>query len=352
MAATEESSSFILPKVPVPHEDFVSSINRKDGDEVQRLLEPYNELEAKLREGFAQNRDHPSLLDPHVNAVPIFNPGEGDAIKKVEQIEESVRNAILEEVITVRTKDAVTIASYYPIRHVQIVIRLYKSVSEVFGGFDVDFSRFAFDGTQDGPPPPLSMFHGPLKSVIRDCCGFCPVPKTDEEREVAEGESKIFISGDLKFIKDDPGRQAIKSFNPLTDDGWTEMAYIGNTQELCQRICNGDTAFVKDWCKKNPHLKRRDHTGRTPLHLAAQSSSPEILKCLIDSGARMIARLVNGLSALHIASARGSSEMILILLKKSEANEAEEADKKDRKKAAWQKFRAMLVRGSHVGGGA
>lgn len=178
---------------------------------------------------------------------------------------------------------------------------------------------------------------GPLKSVIHDCCGFCPEPTTDEEREIAEEEGKIYVSGDLKFMKDDPGRQAIGSFNPLTDNDWTEMAYIGNTQELCQRICDGDVDFVDDWCKKNPDaVDRRDHTGRTPLHLSAQCSTPEVLKCLVDNDARIVSRLVDGMTALHIAAARGNVDMVTILLERSEANEAEEADKEDLKRAKKQ----------------
>jgi len=35
---------------------------------------------------------------------------------------------------------------------------------------------------------------------------------------VAVEENKIYVSGDLRFMKDDPGRQTIGSFNPLTND--------------------------------------------------------------------------------------------------------------------------------------
>ncbi|KAL8950980.1 MAG: hypothetical protein Q9222_003014 [Ikaeria aurantiellina] len=612
MASTSKAA-FTLPKVPIAHQDFVSYINGKSGEDVLKAIAPYNEYEARLREGFAQYRDHQSLQDPHVNAIPIFNQenetlricqrnvdkkthhqsyiiplndrnrkaagapatvdsmptfrknfnlfsessltdldwtnvvaagssvvtpllpvpdkystskkalreyyhqqlapssdvdlfiwglDEAAALEKVKQIETSVRNAILEEVTTVRTKNAVTIASHYPIRHVQIVLRLYKSVSEILSGFDVDCSCFAYDGNQvygtprgvaafmtqtntvdltrrspsyesrlgkyahrgfevywpeldrskidptifersfartmglarllvlEQLPKPgdreeyleqrreergrpsantyyrqrrklpdnvkdhdpddipewvyddeVSNYHsftvpygpkyhakkiekllyskdlllnaewnqnkdrtvnlhrhpcfiGPLESVLHDCCGFCPEPQTDEEREVAEEESKIYVSGDLEFMKDDPGRQAIGSFNPLTNDDWTDMAYIGNTQELCQRICNGDVEYVDSWCKTNPNaLDRRDHTGRTPLHLAAQSSTHEVLECLVNHGARIVSRLVDGMTALHIAAARGSAPMVTTLLEKSEANEAEEDAKEDRKKA-------------------
>jgi hypothetical protein len=42
---------------------------------------------------------------------------------------------------------------------------------------------------------------------MEDCCGFCPKPQTDKEKEVAEEESKIYISGKITFLTDDPGRQ-------------------------------------------------------------------------------------------------------------------------------------------------
>lgn len=40
--------------------------------------------------------------------------------------------------IVVRSTHAVTIVSQYPYRHIQIVLRLYKSPAEVLMGFDVD----------------------------------------------------------------------------------------------------------------------------------------------------------------------------------------------------------------------
>lgn len=52
-------------------------------------------------------------------------------------------------------------------------------------------------------------FFGYAEDVIHDCCGFCPKPATPEEIEVAEEEAKIYVSGEVSFIKDDPGRQAI-----------------------------------------------------------------------------------------------------------------------------------------------
>jgi hypothetical protein len=66
-------------------------------------------------------------------------------------------------------------------------------------------------------------FVGDAEYVVEDCCGSCPKPVTPEEIEVWEQESKTYISGPISFIKDDPGRQAIGSFNPITDTDWTGM---------------------------------------------------------------------------------------------------------------------------------
>ena len=169
-------------------------------------------------------------------------------------------------------------------------------------------------------------FFGNAGDVIGDCCGYCPKPTTPEDEEVAEVENKIYVSGDLTFIKDDPGRQAIGSFHPLTDDDWTEMAYVGNTARLCQAIVDGDVEHVRDWLnQEGADPNERDYTGRTPLQLAIMSSTPEIVQILIDADARIVARMVDGRTALHLAAMRGEVAMVKSLLVKSEANEEKEA---------------------------
>lgn len=178
-------------------------------------------------------------------------------------------------------------------------------------------------------------FFGRVKDVIEDCCGSCPRSVTPEEQEVAEEEARRYVSGRITFMKDDPGRQAIGSFNPITDTDWTEMAYVGDTELLCNSIVDCDLERVKDWFTvdgADPNC--RDYTGRTPLQLAVISSTPEIVQYLVDSGARLVARMADGRTALHLAAALGKLEMVRILLFRSEANEAAEAEKEDARRKA------------------
>jgi hypothetical protein len=46
----------------------------------------------------------------------------------------------------VRSKNAITLVSQYPYRHIQIILRLYKSPAEILMGFDVDCCSVGFDG--------------------------------------------------------------------------------------------------------------------------------------------------------------------------------------------------------------
>ncbi|KAJ5959387.1 uncharacterized protein N7479_006537 [Penicillium vulpinum] len=430
----------------------------------------------------------------------LYGLNEEQALEKIMHIEDKIKNTILYETTTIRTKNTITIVSQYPNRHVQIVLRIYHSVAEILTGFDVDASCAAYDGSQvyaspraiaacitqanqvdltrrspsyenrlskyshrgfevfwpaldrskidptifersftrteglarllvleklprsqdrdnylqkrreERGRPPLNLYlrrrhgkmlHGNIKDdwedevpewqeqdqvsdyhtftipygrrfnaksiekllytkdlllnaqwnqpkertvylhrhpaffgeaehVIGDCCGFCPKPVTEEEVKIAEEEAKIYISGHISFIKDDPGRQEIGSFNPITETDWTEMAYVGRTERLCQAIVANDVDSVKAFlADEGTNPNRRDYTGRTPLQLACMCSTPEVVQCLIDGGARMIPRMADGKTALHLAASRGHVDIIRILLTKSNENEEEETKKQD-----------------------
>lgn len=105
--------------------------------------EEYNASKRSLREFYHEKFSPASDVD-----LFLYGLTEEDAIEKIRQIETAVRDAILSEVTIVRTKHAITICSQYPTRHVQIVLRIYKSVSEILTGFDIDCSCAAYDGKQ------------------------------------------------------------------------------------------------------------------------------------------------------------------------------------------------------------
>jgi len=469
------------------------------GSSVTNCLLPvpdeYNATKRGLREFYHERFSPASDVD-----LFLYGLTEEEAIEKIKKIEVQVRDALLTETTVVRTKHAITICSRYPTRHIQIVLRIYKSVSEILTGFDIDCSGAAYDGSQvfctpralqsfmtqinhidlsrrspsyenrlskyshkgfevywpdldrsridptifersfqrtlglarllvlerlpttstrekyrdqrraerGRPPNNNSNFHEPFagnikedhedevadwlnveeesnyntfaipygprihakriekycytkdlllnadwiqredrkvylhrhpaffgrfEDVVGDCCGYCPVPRTEEELKTAEEESKIYVSGRISFLKDDPGRQSIGSFNPLTENDWTEMAYVGDTALLCQAIVDGDDEKVAEWLgREDADPNTRDYTGRTPLHLAVMSSTPEIVRLLVDAGARLVARLADGRTALHLAAARGHVEIVKILMAKSIANEAEHEEKEERRR--------------------
>ena len=139
-----------------------------------------------------------------------------------------------------------------------------------------------------------------------------------------------------RFIQEDPGRQSISgSFNPIDDGEWTEQAYIGEAEKLCKAIISFDRVTVLQMIKEEVDVNRRDHVGRTPLHIAILTGASEIACDLIDAGARMMARLVDGRTALHLAAQLGLGHVVEKLLERSKLNKekAEEEEAAEEAKA-------------------
>ncbi|KAL9656478.1 hypothetical protein ABK040_005242 [Willaertia magna] len=64
------------------------------------------------------------------------------------RMEEEKKKSEDDDILVIRTGNSVTFYFQYPIRPVQVVLRIYKSPSEILMGFDCDSVCFGFDGNQ------------------------------------------------------------------------------------------------------------------------------------------------------------------------------------------------------------
>ena len=74
-------------------------------------------------------------------------------------------------------------------------------------------------------------------------------------------------------------------------------------------------------------VNRRDHVGRTPLHVAIYSHSLEVGCVLINAGVRMTARLVGGRNSLHLAAQMGQATLVKKMLERSAYNKEKAKEK-------------------------
>jgi len=76
----------------------------------------------------------------------LYGLTEEEANEKLKHIYFVVQSNTKATSEVIRTKNAVTILGQYPHRHIQIVLRLYKSPAEILMGFDIDACTVGFDG--------------------------------------------------------------------------------------------------------------------------------------------------------------------------------------------------------------
>ncbi|XP_006457063.1 hypothetical protein AGABI2DRAFT_181422 [Agaricus bisporus var. bisporus H97] len=184
-------------------------------------------------------------------------------------------------------------------------------------------------------------FFGTIEECMDDCCQHCPEPIDEDERNLQKQEDEMYVRGRIAFIEENPGRQSLSgSFNPIDDGEWSEQVYVRPIQKLFSAIASHDIALVRSLLAANKsdpkapdndtdgiNLQHRDHVGRTALHLAILVKAEEIAKLLVDEGCRMIARLVDGRTALHLAAQYGLEGLIEKMFEKSKQNQ-EDAEKK------------------------
>ncbi len=140
-------------------------------------------------------------------------------------------------------------------------------------------------------------------------------------------------------MQEDPGRQSISgSFKPIDDGEWSEQAYMGPTEKLFHAIATGDRAAVAKLISVDDFdVDRRDHVGRTPLQIAILSKVADIACDLIDAGARMTSRIVDGRTALHLAAQLDLPAVVRKLLERSAINKEKAEEEAAAKKEAEKK---------------
>ncbi|MCO5565031.1 hypothetical protein L7F22_018701 [Adiantum nelumboides] len=176
---------------------------------------------------------------------------------------------------------------------------------------------------------------------MEDLCGLCPTPKTVEERELCETKFVDYVNGRIAFMVDDPGKQLVSSsYHPITDTDWTELAYLNRTEALMRLVVQGDTKTISDFLDTTASdpkerkrltdpvkqllyqqlLYQRDHAGRSPLHMAIISGQTDVALLLVDRGARITARLVDGRNCLMLAAQNANADLVRAMLNRSMAN--------------------------------
>ncbi|KAK2459398.1 hypothetical protein APHAL10511_008585 [Amanita phalloides] len=164
-------------------------------------------------------------------------------------------------------------------------------------------------------------FFGTMEECIEDCCENCPQPIDDAERELQIKEDEVYIRGQVTFMQDNPGRQVITgSFNPIDVGEWSAQVYIGQMERFFAAIATHDRATVANMIKEGVDVNRRDHVGRSPLHFAILCHATEVACDLVDAGARMTARLVDGRTSLHLAVQHDEVVVVRKLLERSAQN--------------------------------
>jgi len=162
-------------------------------------------------------------------------------------------------------------------------------------------------------------FYGTMAEVIRDCSpDDPPIPDSVPIEKI-----RRFVRGPLTWLEDDPGRQDIGSFHPVTTDDWENGAYFHQSiGDLFVAINANDTESlveaVRAFDSDEEFTYIRDFLGRPPLHFAILAGAEECALALIDMGhdSMLTLKLPDGKSVLHLCSLYDMPQVAKALLKR------------------------------------
>jgi ankyrin repeat protein len=163
---------------------------------------------------------------------------------------------------------------------------------------------------------------GTMEEVIADPFPDDPLIPDDVPPEALEAT----VRGRLSWLLDNPGRQQIGSFHPITDADWKDGAYFSqDTEALIVAAVADDGEVISSLLKTSESgekamelLASRDFLGRSALHVAALARSANACRCLLEhaNGNFLKGRLADGRTALHLAVMQGDAEITKLILEK------------------------------------
>eukprot|EP01063_Lacrimia_lanifica_P029653 TRINITY_DN4571_c0_g1_i1.p1 TRINITY_DN4571_c0_g1~~TRINITY_DN4571_c0_g1_i1.p1 ORF type:complete len:1795 (+),score=613.03 TRINITY_DN4571_c0_g1_i1:74-5458(+) len=143
-------------------------------------------------------------------------------------------------------------------------------------------------------------FYGTAEEVLTDMApDDPPIPE-----DVPEEKLRPYVRGVMTWLQDDPGRQQIGSFNPITTDDWADGAYcLPETVELFRAVNRNDAEAVVAGLGADGQLFVRDFLGRSPLHLAVMAGAADVVNVILEKKLTDPAlRLPDGRNALHLCA--------------------------------------------------
>lgn len=166
---------------------------------------------------------------------------------------------------------------------------------------------------------------GTMEEIINDPFPDDP-PLPDK---ISEEDLQSMVVGRLTWLVDNPGRQQIGSFHPITDEDWTEGTYFSHAAEelmLLTAANNGEAiSTMLEGCESTERIMAliasKDYHGRSTLHVAALAQSTNALRTLLQyaDSELLRARLPDGRTVLHLAAIQGNDEITKLILERKES---------------------------------
>jgi ankyrin repeat protein len=104
--------------------------------------------------------------------------------------------------------------------------------------------------------------------------------------------------------------QALSNFNPRIENVTIEKMVVVNP--FCAAIVQGDLEMVEKLIELGEDINQKSN-GKTPLQYAARYNRVEIVKLLLDNGAKLNAKCDKGFTAMKYAELSNATDVAQLL---------------------------------------